>query len=85
MAMKKAPSIRPPPNTLYAMYCTAVIPTSAGAEIRDRIATVPMNATGVCQLMTLRISSHAPPSSSARAETSPREPPIRPMNMSATE
>ena len=78
-----APSIRPPPNTLYSMYCTLSMP--AGAAIRVRMATVPMYATGICQEMTLRISRYTPPTSRHRAETSPREPPTLPRNMSPME
>ena len=42
--------------------------------MKVRTATVPMKATGMRQLMTLRASSQMPPIRSAAALTSPSEP-----------
>lgn len=77
--MNIAPSMRPPAVSSLSMNASALSPLG---NIKVSSATVPMYATGMCQVITRRQMRYIPPAISSTADISPIEPAQRPRKRS---
>ena len=77
--MNTAPSIKPPLKISAAI--NGSLSRAGGAQRSASIETVPMKETGICQVIVFLTSRYNPPARIRRADISPIQPDILPMNI----